>query len=326
MPDLPSPRKPPSRFWLYAPYALLLVVILSWSAAWLVISHVAAARMDETAARLRSQGWSVDWARRQVGGYPFRLNVRLQSLHIAEPSGWSLAAPGLEAEAYAYAPEHWVMVAPQGVTLTRPDSGAVMISGQVLRASIARLAGQSIPQVAIDGRALTVAPQTGAKPLPITAADRFALYLRPLAGDQAEFQLQLTGAAPLTGGLLASLSNEGPLNLVWDETLSHVSALAARDWPSAVRRWSAAGGDLTLVHGALSAGGVSLTARSGRTVVDGDGYLSGSLKAGLARTGGGLMTLGEVTVLAPRVENDLDLRGGKLRLGPFVLGKAPKVY
>ncbi|HEY2659247.1 MAG TPA: DUF2125 domain-containing protein [Caulobacteraceae bacterium] len=324
MPDLPSPRKPPSRFWLYGPYVLLVVAIIAWSVVWMVVSRAATSRMDQAAASLRAQGWTVDWASRRVGGYPFRLNIRLQAPHIAEPSGWSLAAPALEAEAYAYAPGHWVMVAPQGVTLIRPNLGAVVIAGEALRASVTRTGDQPIPQIAIEGWKLTAAPQIGARPLPIASADRFALYLRPLAGDRAEFQLQLAGAAPVAGGLLARLSADRPLNLVWDETVSHAAALGGRDWPSAVRRWSGAGGGLSLTHGELSAGGVTLNAQSGQMVVGADGYLTGKVALDLSHAESG--ALGEIAPDLPLVSTDLTFRGGKTLLGPFVVGKATKVY
>ncbi len=322
MPDLPSPRKPPSRVWLYAPYGALVIAILVWSGVWLLVSHAAVTRMDEAAARLRAQGWTVTWASRQLGGYPFRLNLRLGAARIAEPSGWSVAAPALEAEAYAYAPGHWVMIAPQGVTLTRPNGGAVSVAGEVLKASVIRAGDQQTPQIAIEGRKLSAAPLSGGRPLPIAAADRFALYLRPLAQDQAEFQLQLDGATPAAGGLLARLSADHALNLVWDEALSHAGALSGRDWPSAVRRWSLAGGDLSLVHGELSAGGVSLTAQSGRLTVGDDGYLAGRVALDLGHGGG----LGDAIPGVSLASTDLTLSGGRTRLGPFVVAKAPKVY
>jgi hypothetical protein len=123
MPDQTSPRKPPRRFWLFAPYVALVVVVSAWSIGWLVLRQAVITRFEQTAARLKGQGWTVTWADRSVSGYPFRLWVRLNQPHIAEPSGWSLAAPRLEAEAYAFAPNRWVIVAPEGLGLTRPFGG-----------------------------------------------------------------------------------------------------------------------------------------------------------------------------------------------------------
>ncbi len=320
MPDLPSARKPPSRFWLYAPYVGLLVVIVVWSLVWLGIRQTLIGQFDQTAARLRAQGWTASWSSRSVGGYPFRLLVKLQQPHFAEPSGWSLSAPALEAEAYAYAPGHWVMVAPRGVTLGRPLAGPAAITGQVLRASITRIDGQAVPQLALEGRGLSLQPAPNAQPLPITRADRLAFYLRPLPGDQAEFQLQLTSATPAPEALLARLGGQQPLNLVWDETLSQVSQISGRDWPSAVRRWSQAGGRASLDHGEIEAGEAKVVAPKGDSTVDASGRLAGALTLDFSHAGATGRQLGGLA------HADLTLEDGKIRLGPFAIGKAPRIY
>ncbi|QUD86916.1 DUF2125 domain-containing protein [Phenylobacterium montanum] len=319
-----SPRKPPSRFWLYAPYGLALVLALGWSLAWVAIRQVAVDRLDQTAARLKAEGWTVAWSSRSVGGYPFRLLVELDQPRIAEPSGWSLAAPQIRAEAYAFDPGRWVMLAPQGLTLTRPLGGPIRIDGQAIKAGFTHLSGQAVPQLALEGQALTLEPQAGGQPLPISRADRLALYVRPLPGDRAEFQLQLKGAAPIPGALLARISDAKPVDLIWDETLSHVSQLGGRDWPSAVRRWSQAGGTVSLEHGQIDAGEARVGAWSGQTSVDQDGHLAGAVTLDFSRAGGASQRLAGGLISLARA--DLTLEGGKIRLGPFVIGKAPRVY
>ena len=329
MPDLQSPRKPPNRLWLYGPYVALAIVVAAWTVAWVAIRQQAISAMDQAAGRLRAQGWTIAWSQRTVEGYPFRLLVRLGQPRIAEPSGWSLAAPALEAEAYAYAPGNWVILAPQGVTLTRPFGGAAAIGGQVLKAGFTHLDGQALPQIGIEGRGLSLQPAPGAQALPITSAGRFAFYLRPLPNDAAEFQLQLGQATPTATALLARLSGERPLDLVWDESVTHVSQLTGRDWPSAVRRWSQAGGGVSLDHGEVDAGDVKVDALSGQSAVDADGHLAGDLLLDFSHAGGATQRLagGGLGGLAGALaRTDLTFSGGKIRLGPFVIGKAPRVY
>ena len=50
------------------------------------------------------------------------------------PAGPGL--PSLKAEAYVFAPTHWVVAAPDGLTFTRPAGGPVTVTARLLRASV----------------------------------------------------------------------------------------------------------------------------------------------------------------------------------------------
>lgn len=326
MPDMSSPRKPPRRFWLFAPYGAVLVVALVWSMVWLDLSQQIVHGLDATAARLRERGWTVEWSERTVGGYPFRLDVNLEAPRIAEPSGWSVAAPRLKGEAYAYAPGHWVLAAPQGLTLTRPGRGAVSIAGQALRASVIAAGGDQAPRIAVEGLKLAFTAGAGATPLPIATCDHLGLYLRSLPGDAAEFQLHLEGAVPTRGGLLARLDPSQPVSLIWDQSLTRVSALRGANWPSAVRAWSAAGGVLTLAHGQLSATDLIITVKSDQMSIDPDGRPEGALSLDLSQAGAAPARLGPAVALATLFKTSLRLKDGSLLLGPFRIAAAPRVY
>jgi len=326
MPDTPAPRKPPRRFWLYAPYAVAVVAAVAWSGLWWMLSVQTAQRMDDEAAVLRARGWSVAWGGRRIDGYPFRIDVVLNDPRLAEPSGWAVAAPQLKGEAFAYAPSHWVLVARQGLTLTRPGRGAVDIVGQALRASLDPGEGGGAPRIAIEGLKLALTPASGAKPLPILACDHLGLYLRPLPGDQAEFQLNLQGAIPAPGGLWSKIAPGLPMDVVWDQSLNHASALKGKTWPAAVRAWSAAGGILSLNHGEVSAAGVDLTFAAPQLRIGDDGRPEGALTMGVGRTGHAPGRVGDYLALARTFKSQLRLEDGALLLGPFKIGSAPKVY
>ena len=120
LPDSPPARKTRKRG-LFLPWLLALLVIGGWSVAWFRLRGEAVARMDAAVVQLRAQGYPVVWKTRTVTGFPFRLDVTLTGARIAEPSGWALAMPMLKSEAYIYRLDQWMLVAPDGVTLTRPD-------------------------------------------------------------------------------------------------------------------------------------------------------------------------------------------------------------
>jgi len=80
-------------------------------------------RMDAGAAALGEAGFAVDWRDRALSGFPFRLDLDVTGPRLRERSGWGLSATRLKAEAFVFAPEHWVIVAPDGAILTRRVGG-----------------------------------------------------------------------------------------------------------------------------------------------------------------------------------------------------------
>ena len=345
--DPEPPRKPPAdkrvrRFWLYAPYVVLLIAIMGWSLAWLWIRAEVAGRMDAAAAHLREAGFTMDWKARRIGGYPFRIDVTIDELRMAEPSGWALAAPQIKAEAYAYELGHWIGYAPAGVVLTRPVSGAVAITGQALRASYSTDLGA--PRIAVEAVKPVFTPKTGAKPFLISAADYLDFHLHAAGDDRAEFLLRIDGAAAPTGGVLARIAQGKPMAIAWQAKASNVSALHGRDWPAAVRGWTAAGGVLDVEHGALTAGATALSLRPGQLAVDADGRLRGSVGLDLRQAPDIIRTLADAKAIDPGAADsamtvaqaraaggaltqaDLTFLAGVTAFGPVAIGPAPKVY
>jgi hypothetical protein len=340
--DLPSPRKP-RRFWLYAPYVVVLIAAGFWTLAWIGIRIQIEQEMDRTAQRLRDAGYVMDWKARRIDGYPFRVDVTLDQPRIAEPSGWALAAPQLKAEAYSYHLDHWIIIAPQGLALSRPNAGAVAITGQALRASYVYLP-HSPPRVSVEGVKLAFAPAPGATPFFISSADRVGLHMRPADGDKAQFVVKLEGASLPLQGLLARIAQGKPLGLDWQGTATNVSALHGRDWPTAVQAWTAAGGGLDLDRGQVAAGPAVLEAGKSRLTVGWDGRLRGALNLDLRQAPGALQAMGDTGAIEATAARsavavaqalsgdgaiahaDVVFQAGVTTFGPVAIGPAPKVY
>ena len=308
MPEPAHPRKPPSRFWLFAPYVVLLVGVLVWSLYWLGLRATAAARLDETAQRLRGEGWTVDWQARTIGGYPFRLFVSLDQPRLIEPSGWGLSAPHLKAQAMAYDLDVWVIVAADGVVLHRPSGGEVAVTGQALRASVAGFA-RSPPRIAVEGVGLTFTPQPGGAPFTVASAKDLGLYLRPVGQDDAEAYVRLGDATAPSPRLLGRIGGDRPFDLTADIEASKAGAFRGDSWPAAARAWAAGGGVLGVVSGDFAAGPAKIRAVRSQTGLDAQGRLAGDVVLDFGR--------GPV---------DLSIADGAARLGSIVVGPAPKLY
>lgn len=349
LPDLPASRKPPSRRWLYGPYIALAVAVAVWSGAWLWIRGQVAQRLQAAERPAGSEsagsGPTLSWSHAHIGGYPFRVEVVLDDVRAAEPSGWAVSAPQVRAEAYAYDLGHWIGYAPQGVVLSRPGAGEVAIAGDALRASVAA-DGTGARRVAVEGIRLNFQPRPGARPFPLAFADHIDLHTRPAGpAGQVEFLFQLQGGRLPPGTPLGRLAAGQPVSSAWRGVVTQAPALAGRDWPQMARAWAAAGGTIELTSGWISAGGADLDAVGGRLAVGPDGRLSGAVALGLAHAPAMLAAVARTGALAPGLARiaaavaggqtaaqgaaaraDLTFRAGVSTFGPLALGPAPRIY
>jgi hypothetical protein len=314
LPDSP-PRRKSRNLGLFLPWLLALLLIAGWSVAWVRLRGEAVTRMDAAVAQLRARGYPVSWQTRTVTGFPFRLDVTLTEPRIGEPSGWALAMPLLKSEAYIYRLDQWMLVAPSGVTVSRPDGGPVSVRARALRASLGGF-GATPPRLSIEGVDVTVDTPPGGKPSMIRSAERLELHTRPGPDDQGGVLFKVEGARLRLKGLPARIAQDRPVSMTWDLVLSKMSGFRGDSWPSAVRHWRNGGGVLTVRAAELHGGDAVLTGSGGPLTVGLDGRLEGRLNAELkAAEGDGQSFHGPVT-----------LEGGEARIGPITLGPSPRVF
>ena len=342
VPD-PAPPRKPRRLGLWLPFAALGLLIAAWSAAWVWARGEAAGRLDAAAQALNRAGYQLAWRDRIVGGYPFRLDVTLTDARLREPSGWALEAPRIEAEAFLHAPTSWLIAAPAGITFVRPLGGPVTVSGQLIRASLTH-PGAHPPSFSFEGVKLTFNPQPGAQPFAFTAADRVEFHLRAGPEDQGGVYARLDGGKARLSGLFARVAGDKPISIVWNSTLSKISAFSGASWPEAVRHWSDAGGRMSVRQAGITAGDAVLGVNSGDLGAGADGRLTGALNVTLRQAPRALDAMGDTGVIEPDAaqaatliartrqgagdvaQASLDFQAGRTTLGPVALGPAPKVY
>ncbi len=219
-----APGRKPRRLGLYLPWAALVIAAAGWSLAWLWMMSATQSRLDQAAASLRKAGWTVAWSSRHVGGYPFRLDVDVEGLRLAEPSGWAVALPALKSEAFAFAPGNWVFYAPAGLTFTRPDGGPVNVTAVALRASVNSW-DETVPRISLEGDDLTFAAAPGAKPFSLTAARSLQFDTRAGTNRQAALFLGVEGGVARPGGWVGQVAGGGPVEIRLDGVLSRTDQL-----------------------------------------------------------------------------------------------------
>lgn len=335
----PGPRPRKRRRWLvFVPFSVGMLGLAIAAAAWILIRGRVVEALDSAPFRAREAGVELSLGGRRVGGFPFRLRVALSPLRLATSSGWRLEAPAMVAQAYVYAPLHWVLVAPEGFTVVRPEGGPVRVTGRALRASVAGVAA-SPWRVTLDGEHVAFATPPGARPFSLRSATRLGLYLKPAPGGapgDGAVLLDLAGARATPGALAWDLAPDAPFDAAVEGRLTALAALRGRDWGEAVRRWRGAGGVLRLGHAEALGGPTELWAQGGAVAVGGDGRLEGAVPLRLRQApqlfsgpaGAQTVTvqpLGRATREQAGSRFDLRLQGGEVRLGPVRVGPSPKV-
>lgn len=341
LPDPQAARKP-RRLGLILPFVLLLIAAAAWSGFWLWARGQVLAQMDASVAELGRAGYQISWKARSVGGYPFRMDVTLREASVREPSGWGLDAPELAGEAFLYAPKHWVIAAPQGLTFLRPKGGAVAVTGKLLRASLTNLDQQPL-SFSFQGQNLSFAPAAGAEPFALQTADLVEFHLRRGPNDEGGLFARLdNGKARLTG-LFGHIAGDKPVSIVWNSTLSKISSFHGADWPQAVRRWTEAGGRMTVRDAKLTAGEALIETSAATLAVGSDGRLRGVMPVSLRQAPKALGAMARTGVLpegtasaasavaAARQTGEvtratINFEAGQMTLGPVAVGAAPRIY
>ena len=342
LPDTTPPRKP-RRLGLWLPFVGLALLIAAWSAAWVWVRGETAKRMDAAVEVLAKAGYPVTWKARVIGGYPFRMDVTLTEARAREPSGWGLEAPRLEGEAFMHAPTSWVIAAPDGITFVRPQGGGVAVKGQIIRASLTH-PDANPPSFSFEGVKLAFAPEPGAQPFGLASAERVEFHLRAGPDDEGGVFVRVDNGQAQLSGLFARVAGGKPISMVWNSTLSKMSAFTGPSWPDAVRHWADAGGRMTVRQAGITAGDTVLGVDSGSLGVGSDGRLSGALQVTLRQAPRGLAAMGDTGLIAPDAarqatviaearrgegpvaQASIDFQAGRTTLGPVALGPAPKVY
>jgi hypothetical protein len=330
-----SPRR--SRFWLYTPFVLLLLLAIAWSIAWFVIRNRAADALDGWLAAEARSGRQWTCGDRTIAGYPFRIEIVCNSLDLKR--GAVTASFGrTEAVAQIYQPRRIITEVAGPLRVT---DGAVTVQGtwDLLQASInATPAGLQRLSLAATAPKVTV---TGIGGEIAGSGSRLELHVRPnpsRAGEQArDVAASVTEARiPLLDALIGGGE---PANLTADVTVTRADGFKGGTIAEEMELWRKAGGKLDILMLAATKGSRQIEAKgdlrldeqhrpAGQLNLSAAGLdgLLGNLTGG--RLGGNLlgMLLGQGR--APAQPNakpqlaplpPLRLENGFLAMGPFVI-------
>ena len=334
------------RFWLYAPFAMLLLVAVLWSVAWFVVRDRVAKGLDATLSAEARAGRQWTCQDRRIGGYPFRIEVTCAALAVRR-GGVTASLGAARSVAQVYQPRHVITEIDGPLNLT---DGRIAVQGtwRLLETSVrGSRAGFQRASLVVEEPSLRV---TGAEPEAIdVSGERLEAHVRPNPGRPQEQAFDAAIQArqarlPLLDGLLGGAE---PANLQIDVTATQAEGFRGRPIVVEVERWRAAGGKLDVLQLSLEKGARRVQARGELRLDDlhrpaGELALSGAgLESVIARLTGnriGGTLLGALFGGRPPADGaaapaltplpPLRLDDGRLSVGPFVVPsvRLPALY
>ena len=343
-----TPTRHPRRG-LATPFVIVGLLLVAWTGWWFWLTDQIETRLEAQVETLRQDGWAITHAAVTTTGWPFRARVSIPHVNVTAPSGHGIAAPELVAEANAYNPDRWVVIAPDGLTLNRADKGKVGVRGDGLRLSVSHLRGR-FPDLRVELIRPTFTAHRDAEPFPIASADRILFNLQPhltdglAATDEMDVAFELVEARGRPDGPVEGATRQGRLTARIETTVVNASRLSGMDSAGVFAAWTAAGGRFAAIKGELEAGQSRARIESETLSADSDGRLQGQVAlraeqpmaaiAGLARSRSGAVNrmgaAGAAAATAATGERPVDLviqfRDGRTWLGPFALAPAPRLF
>jgi len=353
-----APSRRHSRAGLIWPFAIVGLLLVLWTVWWFWLAREAETRLDQQAERMRASGWTVVYSDVGVSGWPFRARLETRNVSLQAPSTHGVAAPVLVVEANAYRPDRWVLIAPDGLVVSRAAKGKVALRGDAIRASASGLT-QALPNLAVELINPVFTAHGDSEPFPLSRAGRIELYVRPHrqteptspdagVADAADVLFRMIDAEGRSGGAVEGLAQNGRLTAQVETVVTQASRLRQSRRDGLLAHWSAGGGQFLNVAGELSAGDSRALLASPVLSAGEDGRLRGTVSltaerplqalSGLARSrmpgmnpigmAGAAAASAAGQTAAPERALTLDLRfeNGRTFLGPFALAPAPRLF
>ncbi|WP_230534308.1 DUF2125 domain-containing protein [Microvirga roseola] len=242
-----------SRFWLYTPFVLLLLVAIAWSVAWFVIRNRADEALDTWLAAEAQAGRQWVCTDRRIGGYPFRIEVACDSLTLNQGAITASFGP-VEAVAQVYQPRRIIAEIQGPFTLTDGDV-TVQGSWDLLQTSI-NTSPTGLRRLSLVAEAPKVTV-TGLTPEEIaTSGQHLELHVRPNPSRMPEraFDAAVSISKANIPVLDRLVGGAEPTDLDADVTLTEAEGIRGRPIVEELERWRAAEGKLDILRLAAAKG------------------------------------------------------------------------
>lgn len=337
--DFPAGAPRPRRFWLYLPFALLMLAAAGWSALWFYGRSRINAEFDTFLTRQASLGREWSCPNRSLGGFPFRIEGRCtdpsyrQTTAEGEVAGSLKGLTVVATTAGAFNLAHVVTEFEGPLTVKAAGLPDTVTTWKTARSSV-RGGVNRLERVSIEVDNPVVTIGGGAARW---SADKLTAHLREGvdAANPGAYDLAVRVERAVVPDADALLNSADPINLELDSRLLKVGPIDRRDWRQSIENWRANGGTVKIEQLKLSKGAPRVEA-TGDLRLDEQRRPEGRLDASFVNAGallqqfgigGGASSLvGALLGGSRRAEGQrreatmrlpLTLDGGRVAVGPF---------
>ncbi|MCC6304387.1 MAG: DUF2125 domain-containing protein [Rhodobacteraceae bacterium] len=323
----------------------VIVACTLWGGYWAAGAAAVRRAAADAFAEARRGGLEAVHGGLEVAGFPYRFDLTATDLRVARPgAGLGWRAPSFQILALSYRPNHVIAVWP-GRQAIELGGEAIEVTSGSMRASLVVAPGTALAlaRTAFVATGVALAGAGGWQ----VAAGEVRIALRLAAGGEGRYDLglALTGLAPGGGlerrldpgdGLPATIEAvTADATVALDRPLDRhaLGGFAPRLRAVVLREARAVWGGLALrASGTLEVGADGLV--EGRIDIaadDWEGILALAVRAGLVAErvaptyARALAAMAEGGGGGGRLEVALVLAGGRMRLGPLILGPAPRL-
>jgi hypothetical protein len=283
-----APRK--QKLWrLLIMPVLVLVAAMAWSAFWFYAASKVDENVDAWRAREAKSGRIYDCAKRAVGGFPFRFEVRCSGASVAlvsQTAGGSQAPVTARlgeilVVAQVYDPKLLIAEFTAPAAISGPDQLSLMVNWSKARSSIAGL--PAIPQrasIVFDDP--TIERVNASVQTPLARAKHVELHAR-LADGSAQENPVIETVLQIAGGSLRELHPllAEPFDADVRTLLTGLKDFSPKPWPERFREIQAAGGRVVIAQSRIAQGDLIAVA-AGTLGLSASGRLDGELQMTVA--------------------------------------------
>lgn len=338
----PLPTRRRSRFWLYGPFMLLVVLAAAWSAFWFYARDRIATGIDVALAREAERGRTWTCTDRSIGGFPFRIELRCKALTLTS-TRWGDAVRVETGPAVAvgqiYSPGLAILEASSPAKVTLPEGRVLDLTWKDLDASFAWRSPERFALVASEPRGVLTTPGLATESWGAATLETHLRRNPTRPATEQAVDIAIAAKGTILPPIDALLGNTDTGEIDLQATLTQAESFRKGFNPDALESWRAANGTFELTR-LVSTKGKARVDGSGQLMLDplhrvaGDlqlaaagieqigglrvGNLLGGLGGFLGGRGGNTATAPGLTTLPP-----VSLREGRVFIGPFRLPLQP---
>ena len=315
-----------------------VLALLGWSGWWWFAADTADKAARGWFAARQAEGWQASHGGIAVQGFPSRIDLTLDHPDIAPPhGGWRWQAPFVQVLSLSYKPWHLIAAFANDQRLDTP-AGPLQLASDKLQASLVLVPGPDLAldrfQLAGDGLRLTGAADLAITHLSVATRPAVGLALAHDLGIEAQgITPPAALLASLPAGALpaqiplarldATFTLSAPLDRHAGQTRPQLQRLALRearlDWGDIRAHVS---GELTPDAAGLAQGRLDLRLEGAATALDlavATGLIAPEARANWQTAIAALAPAGQPLTLP------VQLSGGRMLVGPFAIGPAPRL-